>query len=516
MKKTVKNYCLDATDRKIDELYEIAERYGDVKNEVFRLYGSLEGLKYLRYPREARDKWVKEKYADRFGLQARFWKMAFEEAFANIKTNWEQAFIKVRQLLYRNPNFSEDEKHYCYYLLKATDLLYQALKLIPISLPDSFKEKALDTIRCHKYLKRQIRKHIGKRSVQRNRRSFALDNCMYNYYLAPVSFACSEENKKGRLWLGIMGINRGKRIRLRLTADKQFTGNIRVVLHGKRIEVHGTEEIEIKKPNKDGKVISIDKGFNELITTSENKRYGKDFGLFIRTESDRLSQKNARRNKLRALAKKYREKNNHKKASCIERHNLGRKKYNKQRIKNRNKISDFINLSLNQFLKESIVSILIVEALKFSRFNKKLVKKVKRYLSSWLKGYLQKRLEYKCQENSVLLGEVNPAYTSQECSICKSLNTIRRGNMLHCNNCSRDVDANYNATLTILSRYKDPDIGLYTPYKKVKYILEERFSRSVETGQPGVETPLDFPPDEDWDESQKVNPTANYRIFRFV
>lgn len=487
MKKTVKNYCLDATVKKLNELYEIAEKYGDVKNEVFRRYGSLEGLRYLRYPREARDKWVKEKYADRFGLQARQWKCAFEEAYSNIKTNWGQAFIKVRQLLYRNPNFSEDEKHYCYYFLKATDLLYQVLKLRPISLPDSFKEKDIDTIQCHKYLKRQIRKHLGERPIQRNRRSFALDNFMYKYYLAPVPSGSGEEDKKGRLWLGVMGINRGKRIRLRLTGDEQFTGNIRVVLHGKRIEVHGTEEVEIKKTNREGEVIAIDKGFNELITTSEDKKYGKDFGLLIRTESDRLSQKNARRNKLRALANKYREKNNHKKAAYIEKHNLGRKKYNKEKIENNNRISDFINFSLNLFLKESGVSTLVVECLKFSSWNKKFSKKVKRYLSSWLKGYLQKRLEYKCQENSVLLGEVNPAYTSQECSLCESLDTTRRGNILHCNNCGRDVDADYNATLNILSRYKDPGIGLYTPHKRVRYILEERFRQSVEPGQPGVE-----------------------------
>ena len=480
MKKAVKNYCFNATNRKLDELYTVAERYGNVKNEVFRLYGSLEGLKYLRYPREVRDRWVKEKYADRFSLQARLWKCAFDEAFANIKTNWKQAFIKVRQLLYRSNNFTKAEKHYCYYLLKATDLLYKVLKLEPLDLPDRFKGEDINISKCHKYLKRQLRKHLGEKPSQRNRRSIALDNFMYNYFI----------DRKGQLWLGVMGLNRGKRIRLILTSDRQFSGNVRIVLRGKRIEVHGTEEVEVKEPNKDGAVIAIDKGFTDLITTSGDKRYGKEFNLLLRAESDRLSQKNARRNKLRALTKKYREKNKFKKAAHIEEHNLGRKKYNQKRIKNRNRIANFINLSLNRFLRESGVSSLIVEALKFSNWNKKLSKKVKRYLSSWLKGYLQERIEYKCQENSVLLSEVNAAYTSQECNLCKSLNTIRRGDRLHCNNCGRDVDANYNAALNILSRYKDPDISLYTPYKKVKYILDERFRRSVETGQPGVEIPL--------------------------
>jgi len=480
MKKTVKNYCLNATDRKLSELYKIAEKYGDVKNEVFRLYGSIEGLKYLRYPRAARDKWVKERYADRFNLQARLWKCAFEEAFANIKTNWEQANLLVRKLLYSNSNFSEDEKHYCFYLLKSPNLLYQALRLRPFNLPDAFKEKDINITRCHRYLKRQIRKHQGKRPSQRKKRSFTLDSCMYNYFLDP----------KGRLWLAVMGINRGKRIKLRLTSDRQFSGNVRTVLKGKRVEIHGTEEVPVALPDKNNNLIAIDKGFTDLITTSESTRYGKDFNLLIRRESDRLSQKNAQRNKLKSLSEKYRKQNKIKKTANIERHNLRKKKYNQLKAINRNRIAEFINFSLNLFFKESRVSVLVVESLKFSNWNKRLSKKVKRYFSSWLKGYLQKRIEYKCQENGVLLSEVNPAYTSQACSLCGSLDTTRKMSRLHCQNCGRDVDVDYNASLNLLSRYNDPDIGLYTPYRRVKRILQERFSRSVETGQPGLEIPM--------------------------
>lgn len=503
MKKTIKNYCLNATKRKLNQLYKIAQEYGNVKNEVFRLYGSIEGLKYLKYSRAARDRWVKTKYADRFNLQARLWKCAFEEAFANVKTNWKRAFLKVRQLLYNNSNFSEDEKYYCFYLLRATDLLYQVLKLEPFCLPHAFKEKDIDITRCRRYLKRQIRRHQGKRPMQKKKRSFTLDSCMYSYF---------SRLPKGQLWLAVMGIKPGKRIKLRLTSDRQFSGNIRIVLQGKRVEIHGTEEVAVALPSKldkNNNVIAIDKGFTDLITTSKNTRYGKDFNLLSRRESDRLSQKNVQRNKLKSLSEKYRKQNNIKKAARIERHNLRKKKYNRLKAINKHRLADFINLSLNLFFKENRVNVLVVESLKFSNWNKKLSKKVKRYFSSWLKGYLQKRIAYKCQENSVLLSEVNPAYTSQVCSLCGSLDTIRKDSRLHCTNCGRDVDANYNASLNLLLRYNDPEISLYTPYKRVRYILEERFSRSVETGQPGVETPRTAL-------VSGVNPTANCRMSRIV
>ena len=50
MKKTVKNYSLIATQKKVEELKEIAERYSDVKNYIFWKYGSLSGLQYLVCP----------------------------------------------------------------------------------------------------------------------------------------------------------------------------------------------------------------------------------------------------------------------------------------------------------------------------------------------------------------------------------------------------------------------------------------------------------------------------------
>ncbi|MBI5756614.1 MAG: hypothetical protein HZA12_06775, partial [Nitrospirae bacterium] len=86
MKRTIKNYCFNATQSKLGELYEIAKKYVSIKNEVFQGYGSLSGLQYLSYPRQIRDEWVKTRYADKFNMQARYWKQAFDEAFSNIKS----------------------------------------------------------------------------------------------------------------------------------------------------------------------------------------------------------------------------------------------------------------------------------------------------------------------------------------------------------------------------------------------------------------------------------------------
>lgn len=97
MKKTIKNYCLNATQRKLSELYKIASRYVSVKNEVFYKYGSIAGIQYLSYPRKVRDQWVEDGTGVRFGLQARQWKQAIDEAFSNIMSNWSNGFNRVKK-----------------------------------------------------------------------------------------------------------------------------------------------------------------------------------------------------------------------------------------------------------------------------------------------------------------------------------------------------------------------------------------------------------------------------------
>ena len=143
MKKTDKNYCLTATKKKVEELNEIAAKYSNVKNHIFDKYGSIQGIQYLKYPRKIRDEWVKTKYVDKFGLQARYWKIAFEEAWSNIKTNWSNCFKEVRKAITKNESLTEDEKKSCYSLLRSPDDLYNVI-MSPNSRLDGTIRKSSD------------------------------------------------------------------------------------------------------------------------------------------------------------------------------------------------------------------------------------------------------------------------------------------------------------------------------------------------------------------------------------
>ncbi len=90
---------------------------------------------------------------------------------------------------------------------------------------------------------------------------------------------------------------------------------------------------------------------------------------------------------------------------------------------------------------------------------------------------LSRILNLVSQKRSALLVEVNPAYTSQACSVCGCLGS-RKLDKFHCTNqkCGVVLQADYNGAVNVLHRKGDPEIGLYTPYRKVKEILIERQS----------------------------------------
>jgi transposase len=483
---------VNPTEKKISELYEIAQRSANVRNEIWRQYGSVAGLSKMDYPRQVRDKCVKEGNGKRFQLQARQWKIALESAFGTVKTLWSNAKGKVKQNISSHKDMTKEERHYCFYILKCNDCVYKMLKHIDFEPTINFKGNHIRTGKIHNYLRRQLRKYKGTKPVQRRKGTIELDENMYDLY----------EDKKGRIWLGIMSLKARKRIHLLLSSAVKFKGNIRIVLRGKKVEVHYhvKEECPKAEPEKRQKIVGIDKGFTEVLTDSDGNKYGENLGEFLRKESERLSEKNKKRNKIRAIAKKAEEKGNYKKAERIKQNNLGKKKYNRKKWQMRKVILTYIATAFNVFFKTQKPDLVIGEALSFVyNGNGKLPKKVKRYFSFWLKGIIQNTIKLRCLRNGVTYVPVNAAYTSQVCSWCGRFGK-RSGDTFHCHGCGRVVDGDYNGARNVLMRYFDPDIGLFTPFKDVKRILEARF-QAGETVHPGLE--ILYPQD---------NPRANNQL----
>ena len=462
MKKTIKLYSVKVDKEIIDELTLIAYRYSKVKNYIYQNYGSINGLTYVDKPNNLRDEWVKSGFANQWKLSARYWKMALSEAFSNIKTTLSQTKTKIKDYIKRNI-INKQEAHYIRYILKSDKNLYKILTNQQVEIKKEFN---VDKNKLHKLLKRLYRKYNPK-SLSKQYKSFMVDSAMYQV-------------KNGLL--EIASLTPRKRLKIKLTSNITKTkGNVRVVIdrYKNRIEIHYAINIKTKA-NNNSAIIGIDKGFKKLIATSNNRFYGENLSELLIKHSEKLNNKNKQRNKLNALKRKYIEKSKTnpkytKKLKNLYKFNLSKQKYYNRKNTTKENITKYINQSINNFINHEKPKVVVMEDLTFVTKNKhKLPKKVNRWLSSWLKGYIQNRLEYKLSVNQTELVNVNPAYTSQICSNCQSFGK-RRGERFYCKVCG-GVDADYNASVNILNRFYDDKITLYTPYKKVKQILLLRMS----------------------------------------
>ena len=239
------------------------------------------------------------------------------------------------------------------------------------------------------------------------------------------------------VWLTLSSI--GNKVKIKLPARKHIHFNkfknwdlkksIRLIKDFKNryyAELFFEKEQELKIDN--GNYVSFDIGYKKLITSSANMFYGLDFKNVV----DKISRKMQGSNAF--------------KRALVERDN-------------------YINQHVNM-IDMSDYSHAVVENIKSIFKNKHKEKKIRKIfmnkLQRWTYSKLLNRLRLRCEVDGVHWHVVDPAYTSQTCSKCGTVNTrSRRGETFKCTSCRYEVDADYNASLNILSKFLGT--GVYSP-----------------------------------------------------
>ena len=174
----------------------------------------------------------------------------------------------------------------------------------------------------------------------------------------------------------------------------------------------------------------------------------------------------------RSLLKKT-SKDNLAKAERIRKHNLGRKKQRARYIRDIGVIKTVVNRELNFLFtrKTNPVKAIVVEDLS-ARMKAHFCKKWNRWLSGWMRGYLQERIRYKAKKHGI---EVNPAHSSRECPRCHCTDKKnRRGDDFKCSYCGYHEHADLVAALNILGRLGDKEIRKGMSPSRVKAVLDGR------------------------------------------
>ena len=466
--RTVKRQILQPNTKKRVVLNEMCQAYDHEKQYWLHRLQAWDLQALLGRSRTIRDRTIQQEYKSFYGLQARHWKLALEDAAETWDKYWQAIFVKVRSKIARRKDLSETEQHYAYWLLKS----YPSFAiLMQGKCPDSpFPIDTSAKRRMTGYVRRIIRKCKGKPPTVKKCRSVRFDANCYEIF-----------EEKGRQYIKLMTLVPGKRVCLPLCGKTPIHGTITLVHSGDRIHLHIPQELKKKTLPKTSSE-AVDFGYTEVMTDTQGIRYGMQFGLTLTKSSDDLSKKMKKRHKLHSLEKKQRI-SDPRQAKRLRKYNLGRKKQHAHSKRVKATLEKQINTAINQLVQTKNPSLLITEDLRHTFVYDK-SKQVNRRLSSWIRGKLQDRIAFKALAEGFRHEQVNPAYGSQSCPFCEFVDQRNRiKDRFQCLYCGHEDTADRIAALNYARRWSDPEIGLYTPYSQVKILLQGRFHRRVEIGE---------------------------------
>ena len=147
--------------------------------------------------------------------------------------------------------------------------------------------------------------------------------------------------------------------------------------------------------------MGLDRGVYNIVTTSEGVHYGakdarrvKRKYSHVRSELQKKGTRSAKR-RLKAIS------------SCEKNHCISKE------------LAD----------SDGDVSVYVLEdlsSMNMLRFKGKSNKTMRKWLSSWSYSNLESKLTYKCQRNGIRVEFVDARYTSQKCSVCKTIDKASR------------------------------------------------------------------------------------------
>lgn len=448
----------------VEDLKEVGRNYRSDVNYFYSRYSGIKNINRIDF-REIRDKDLKE--IEHLKLKGHYLQRCLNASLGNIKAMWSNTLRLIKSNINANNNLKEEEKHFLYIVIKSrafVDYVVNTNKSFEDLIENKYFSKwkknnekfEIEEKKLRQYLRRQIRRMKPLISNTKKEDYFKIDKTLYKF-------------KDNKLYIS-NPVKKRQRFELISKNTKQYQTEATVKIENNKVRIGFPIDVKQKTlKNNEVNSIGIDKGFIDLITTSNNKVYGHRYCDEIKRHIDKYLLTQKERGKYWSLYYKYKT-INPVKAERIKRNNLGYIKFNKNKKLKKETKKKFINQSINRFIKEEKPTEIIVEDLSWNKKNKKKKYRLGFDLSTWDKGYLQERLEFKAYENNIKITTVNPAYTSQICSCCDKLGE-RTGKEFKCNSCNQVLDADYNAAINIKKRKENASITLYMKPKKVLEIL---------------------------------------------
>ncbi len=423
------------------KLQEIAADYGKVKRYVYQKYNGIGGLAKLYPGYTVQNEMTECGLRRELGLPSVYFYLAVFDALADIKGQWGRTKAKVLQLTGRNQNLVEEEKHYLRFLLKVNNAFTAVLNQEPMELPKELQRKQeelaakVDTEKLHRYLCRQVRKHrVKSREPDRTTADKQASGQV------PMGFSIAERayrygEKEGSRGIYISTKENRKRIFVPLTDGNQYKSQLYIRLYPAEgsIEIMAAVDVTVQAHDDYVNQVGLAIGMFTMLTTQEGHHYGEELGTLQTEYAEWVRQQTRSYNRNRA-------------------DNPGRKKYNARRHRMEERLHSYINQELNRFLHtEKPGTVYIVKQPKSQAGG--INRKINHSVAMWQRGYIRKRLEQKCREQSVEIVEVLGKDVSKECSCCGAVESGgRKKGVFCCSTCGYSVEEKTNTARNVLKR----------------------------------------------------------------
>ena len=480
--------------RKILNLLEEYRKVSDeISNRQWRYF-----YENGRFNRDLEIDCIKSELSKRYRQTAQYQVVAGLESYLGNRQNEFKDYLK-------NRNFDKDTKTKLYYINKYKKWFHQSVKMqnseieqdiIKLSrkiIKNSFKKNKKPNFNfCNMALDAKVMQITpnGIKKVQKSKQLTDADGeSILNKSGNPKVKTYTQEQERTKTsydyWIDLSTLEKGKKIYLPITTNDYFEGtkgdisNFIQINFGQDIEkIDGNRALStlqkvdysnykidiclIKKSEKEEYQPEIDKlaldlGLNNLFATNLGELYGRNFSKLLKKYDEIVSllAKNRQKQKLKTLSKKY------------------KKLINKIKAYLKNEI----NRVINNLIKNNKPKEIVVERLNFT--SPKLSKKLNRMISNFGKRIIEEKFESIKERYGIIITQINPAYTSQECSRCGYVEKKNRKSQetFICGFCGKKQNADINASKNILARSSS---SLKDIFAKRAFILDKTVKNFIE------------------------------------
>lgn len=415
--KTIRQYNqTPISPEDMQKLQEIAGDYVRVKNEVYQRYGSMKSLSKLYPGYTIQNEMTKSGLRERLGLPSVYFYLAIFDALKEIKISWSGVKAEILKRVNAHEDLTEEEKHYLRYVLKVSNAFESALNGSALQLPKELQKQydllaaRVNVKKLHNYLRRQVRKHSRQLHAEAAE-GFTVGERAYRYGDHGIYLSVKEKRK---------------RIFIPLTDGNRYMRQLYIRLYPERggLEIHVPVDIAVREHTDYDQHVGLSMGMTVMLMTDTGHVYGEDLGRYQNGLSDWLREQSSVYHRNRSA-------------------NPGRKKYQAQKRRMEEQLHNYINQELNRFLRTEKPKTIYLPKLPKPGAGGP-VKRINHLASTWQRGYIRKRLELKCREQSIERIEVFGKDISRECSVCGSLGEKKDG-IFRCPCCGHAADQKQNA-----------------------------------------------------------------------